>query len=63
MIKAKVSKSLPIVGGVQGGHAHLNPSNHASAGIVASMPMGVNESKFESKKFNARKPAMKALTK
>ncbi len=63
MIKAKISKSLPIVGGVQSGHAHLNPSNHASAGIVASMPMGINVSKILSRKLNARKPAMKALTK
>lgn len=27
----------PIVGGVQTGHQHINPANHASKGIAKSM--------------------------
>ena len=61
MIKAKVSKSLPIVSGVQLGHGHLNPSNHASAGIVTAMPIHTDIAKIFSKKSNAKQSAIKSI--
>lgn len=61
-MKLKIGKSIPIVGGSQMGHPHLNSKNHASKGIVASMPMGgLNESSIESRKFNAKKAGIQAL--
>lgn len=52
--------SLPIVGGVQMGH-FVNPKNHASKGIVSSMPMETNMPKMMAMKNNAKRPAMKAM--
>lgn len=32
--------NTPIVGGVQEGHQHLNPKNHASKGMEKAMALG-----------------------
>lgn len=32
--------NTPIVGGIQEGHQHLAPKNHASKGIGSSAPLG-----------------------
>ncbi len=57
------SHSLPIVGGVQGGHAHLNPSNHASPGIDVAMPLRTNMSSIGASKEEAKRPAIQAIKK
>lgn len=61
MKKLKLGKSLPIIGGVQPGHAHLNVSNHASKGIVADMPIHTNFPKIYSKKSSAKRSAIKSI--
>ncbi len=60
-MKIKSMKSFPVVGGVQAGHMHLNSSNHASSGVSAAMPMGVNIAKLDARKFNAKKIATKQI--
>lgn len=60
MKKSSMSNSLPIVGGVQQGH-HVNPKNHASPGIIASMPMATNMSKIMARRMSAKRPAMQSL--
>lgn len=53
--------SLPIVGGTQNGHPHLNAKNHASKGVVADMSMATNMPKIMSRKMSAKRPAIKAI--
>lgn len=59
-MKSPMGHSLPIVGGVQMGH-HVNPKNHASPGIIASMPMATNMAKVMGRKMSAKRPAMQSL--
>lgn len=56
----KPMKSMPIVGGVQMGH-YVTPKNHASAGVIADMPMATNMSKVMGRRMSAKRPAMKQL--
>lgn len=56
-------KYLPIVGGVQGGHMHINASNHASKGIKVAMPLGTDIAALGAKKLSAKRPAIVASTK
>lgn len=55
-----MGKSLPIVGGVQMGH-HVNPSNHASKGVVSDMPMATNMAKIMGRRMSAKRPAIKSM--
>lgn len=62
MKKSNLKKSFPIIGGVQQGHGHINPNNHASKGIVTDLSLGINTPKILSHKLNAGRQAKQALT-
>lgn len=63
MKKLSLTKGhLPIVGGTQAGHAHLNAKNHAS-GLKVPMPLMGNISGIGASRISAKRAVVQSIKK